>query len=78
MIRLSAEFLFMCAVGTRPTVFVDNGECIAICTNKTAPEPCYNETGESITDCFDNDGRSQLCDAYFIQITDDQYEFYRE
>ena len=37
------------------------------------PHACYQD-GHSLTDCFTDDGKSQLCDAYVHMITPDDYE----
>lgn len=77
MIRLAAEYFFLCAINSlHPTVFVNQyGHCVAMCDeNSDKPHGCYDNYGQSLTDCFDNRGRSQLCDAYIYEITTEDYE----
>ena len=76
MIRLAAEFFFLCAVNSsHPTIFVnEEGDCVAMCeANSDHPHGCYDNYGDSLTDCFDRHGHSTLCDARFYQVTDDDY-----
>lgn len=77
MIRLSAGFYFLCAVNSlHPTVFVNEyGVCVAMCdASSDRPHGCYDNYGAPLTDCFDNRGRSTLCDAYIYEITAEDYE----
>ena len=81
MIRLAAEFYFLCAITTlRPTVFVNEfGKCVAMCeAEKTVPHGCFDNYGMSLTDCFDDRGRSTLCDAYIYEITAEDYEIIKK
>jgi hypothetical protein len=76
MIRLAAEFFFLCHMATiHPVIFVNQfGKCVAMCESGHVPHGCYDNYGASLTDCFDNRGRSQLCDAEVYEITTDDYE----
>lgn len=77
MIWLAAEFYFLCAINSlHPTIFVNEyGDCVAMCdANSDRPHRCYDTYGQSLTDCYDNRGRSQLCDAYIYEITAEDYE----
>lgn len=77
MIRLAAEFYFMCAINSlHPSIFVNQyGTCVAMCdANSDKPHGCFDNYGASLTDCFDDRGRSQLCDAYIYEVTTDDYE----
>lgn len=81
MIRLAAEFFFLCAVNSiHPTLFVNtNGECIAMCeANSDRPHGCYDNYGQSLTDCLDDNGKSILCDAYIYTISSDDYEIIKK
>lgn len=77
MIRLAAEYFIICSIhAIHPTLFidVDTGECVAMCDARTdQPHACYQD-GHSLTDCFTDEGQSQLCDAYVHMITQDDYE----
>lgn len=42
--------------------------------NSGHPHGCYDNYGQSLTDCFDDRGRSQLCDAYVYEISLDDYD----
>jgi len=77
MIRLAAEYFFLCAINSlHPTIFVNEyGRCVAMCdANSDRPHSCYDDTGEPLTDCFSRSGREQLCDAYIYEITTEDYE----
>lgn len=81
MIRLAAEFYFLCSLTTlHPTVFVNEyGQCVAMCEpNRNIPHGCFDNYGQSLTDCFDNRGRSTLCDAYVYEITTEDYEIIKK
>lgn len=71
IVYLAAEYFFLCALNTNhPTIFIDEDtrECIAICDKDSYPVACYKD-GKSITDCFDDNGNSMLCDAYIYEIS---------
>lgn len=76
MIRLAVDFFILCSINAlHPTIFVESGACIAMCdAHSDQPHECFDESGQSLTDCFDDQGRSQLCDAYIYEITTDDYE----
>ena len=76
MIWLSQELYFLCILHTaHPTLFIENGECVLMCgANDMPPHPCYDADGHSLTDCFDENHQSQLCDAFWTEITADDYE----
>lgn len=76
MIRLASQFFFLCAINSlHPTIFVEEGKCVAMCDeNSDKPHGCFDNYGQSLTDCFDNRGRSTLCDAYVYEITAEDYE----
>lgn len=81
MIRLAAEFYFLCAITTlRPTIFVNEfGKCVAMCeAEETVPHGCFDNYGMSLTDCYDDRGRSQLCDANIYEITNEDYEIIKK
>lgn len=77
MIRLAEGFYFLCVIhSAHPTIFVnEHGECVAMCDESSSyPHGCYDKRGKSLTDCFDDGGRSQLCDAYVYEITAEDYD----
>jgi hypothetical protein len=76
MIYLAAEYFFLCAVNSaHPTIFVDDGKCVAMCdASSDYPHGCYDSYGHSLTDCFDDNRNSGLCDAYIYAVTPDDYE----
>lgn len=76
MIRLVAEYFFLCAINSaHPTIFIDDGKCVAMCdANSDRPHGCYDNYGQSLTDCFDDNGIQGLCDAYIYALTPDDYE----
>ncbi len=77
MIRLAAEYFFLCAINSlHPTLFINpHGHCVAMCdANSDKPHGCYDNYGQSLTDCYDDRGRSQLCDAYIYHITFEDYD----
>ena len=76
MIKLAAEYFFLCAINSlHPTIFVSEGHCVAMCeANSDKPHGCFDNYGQSLTDCFDDRGRSVLCDAYIYEIGSDDYE----
>jgi hypothetical protein len=75
MIYLANSVYVLCSIlAIHPTVFVSDGECIAVCdAHSDSPHECYID-GKSTTDCFSDNGESQLCDAYIHMITTDDYE----
>ena len=76
MIRLAAEYLFLClTTSIHPTLFIsDTGGCIAMCdAHSETPHACY-ENGHSLTDCYSDEGQSQLCDAYLFWISESDYD----
>jgi hypothetical protein len=81
MIRLAAEYFFLCAINTlHPTIFVNQyGSCVAMCDeNSDRPHSCYDSYGMSLTGCFDDRGRSILCDAYIYIIDLDDYDIVKK
>lgn len=81
MIRLAAEYFFLCSLNTlHPTVFVNQlGTCVAVCDHTMEiPHGCFDNYGQSLTPCFDNRGRSRLCDAYIYIIEFDDYDILKK
>lgn len=76
MIRIAAEYFFLCALSNlHPTIFVDQeGACVAVCDKTCEPHGCYDADGQPLTECFDSNGKSQLCDAYVYALTPDDYD----
>ena len=78
MVWLSQELYFLCVLNVlHPTIFLngETGECVAMCdANSDRPHACFDANGQSLTDCFDANHNPQLCDAYFIEVTDEDYE----
>lgn len=75
MIHLANELYILCSIlSIHPTVFISDGQCVAVCdAHSDTPHECYID-GKSTTDCYTDDGRQQLCDARFVYIKKDDYE----
>lgn len=80
MIWLAEELLFLCSLNVLyPTIFVStDGDCVAMCENGLASgedlHACFDSLGKPLTACFDERHRQQLCDAYIVEVNDDQWE----
>ena len=76
MIWLSRGLYHLCLLhALHPTLFIQDGDCLLMCSPKDMPpHACYADDGQPLTDCFDEEHRSQLCDAYWVEITPEDYE----